>query len=183
MTPSTSTARVLILVGSLRSGSLNRQLAQAAIAQAPGEIEPILFERLGELPHYNEDIDGESPDAAVQALRSTAASCAAALVVTPEYNGGLPGVLKNAIDWLSRPFGDGALKGKPVAVIGAAMGRYGGTWAHADARKAIAIAGAQVPDDIELSIPAKSLNGLAPEESAEVGESLRKIWSQLIKHC
>lgn len=182
MPQSLTTIRVLVLVGSLRSGSLNRQLAATAIAHAPAQIEPILFDRLGELPHYNEDIDVAPADAAAEALRIETASCDALLVVTPEYNGGLPGVLKNAIDWLSRPYGNSALKGKPAAVIGCALGRYGGAWAHADARKSLAIAGAQVPDDIELSIPAKGLNGSQPDESPEIVESLRGVWSQLIRH-
>lgn len=182
MTQDQSTVRVLILVGSLRSGSLNLQLAQAAIAHAPAHVEPHIFEGLGEVPHYNEDLDVDAPHAAVQALRAEAADSDALLVVTPEYNGGLPGVLKNAFDWLSRPYGKGALIGRPAAVIGAALGRYGGSWAHADARKTLAIAGAKVPDDIELSIPAKTFNGLHPQESTEVAESLQGVWSQLIRH-
>ena len=71
----------------------------------------------------------------------------AVLVVTPEYNGSVPGVLKNAIDWLSRPFGDGAIKGKPLAVVGAAHGRYGGVWAHDETRKSFGLAGARVVEE------------------------------------
>ena len=78
---------------------------------------------------------------AVTALRAAAADADAALVVTPEYNGSYPAVIKNAIDWLSRPFGDGALKGKPLAVIGGSFGQYGGVWAHDDTRKSFGIAG------------------------------------------
>ena len=182
MTPATSTVRTLILVGSLRSGSLNRALAQTAIDHVPAHVEPILFDRLGELPHYNEDLDTATGDPVVQALRAEADTSDALLVVTPEYNGGLPGVLKNAIDWLSRPYGNSALKGKPAAVIGSALGRYGGQWAHSDARKSLAIAGAQVPWDVELSIPAKDLNGLPPGESTEVVEALRGVWARLIEH-
>jgi NAD(P)H-dependent FMN reductase len=177
-----STIRVLVLIGSLRSGSLNRQLAHTAIASAPEHVEATLFDQLGELPHYNEDIDTATPPEAVQALRTAAADSAALLVVTPEYNGGLPGVIKNAFDWLSRPYGESALIGKPAAVIGTALGRYGAAWAHADARKTLAIAGAQVPDDIELSIPAKNFNGLHPQESEDVVASLRETWAQLIRH-
>ena len=76
------------------------------------------------------------------ALRAAAAEADAALVVTPEYNGSIPAVIKNAIDWLSRPFGDGALKGKPLAVIGGSFGQYGGVWAHDETRKSFGIAGA-----------------------------------------
>ncbi|WP_024441281.1 NAD(P)H-dependent oxidoreductase [Mycobacterium sp. UM_WGJ] len=182
MSQSLPSARILVLVGSLRSGSLNRQLAATAINLAPTQIEPVLFDRLGEVPHYNEDLDVAPADEAVEALRAEAAHSDALLVVTPEYNGGLPGVLKNAFDWLSRPYGEAALLGKPAAVIGTALGRYGAAWAHADARKTLAIAGAKVPDDIELSIPAKNFNGLHPQDSEEVVESLRGVWSQLIRH-
>lgn len=182
MTHDQSTVRVLVLVGSLRSGSLNRQLAQTAITTAPEHVEPTMFDHLGELPHYNEDIDTATPHDAVNALRTAAANSDALLVVTPEYNGGLPGAVKNAFDWLSRPYGQSALTGKPAAVIGTALGRYGAAWAHADARKTLAIAGAQVPDDIELSIPAKNFNGLHPQESDDIVASLREVWAQLIRH-
>lgn len=183
MPRSSTTVRVLVLVGSLRSGSLNRQLADTAMAHAPEQIETVLFERLGDLPHYNEDLDSAPGHEAVDPLRAEAGRCDAFLVVTPEYNGGLPGVLKNAIDWLSRPYGNSALKGKPAAVIGCSLGRYGGAWAHADARKTLAIAGAQAPDDIELSLSAKSFRAADPGESAEVIEALRDIWAQLLRHC
>ena len=87
------------------------------------------------------------------ALRAAAADADAALVVTPEYNGSIPAVLKNAIDWLSRPWGNGALKDKPLAVIGAALGQYGGVWAHDETRKSFGIAGPRVVESIELSLP------------------------------
>src|SRR6187200_325033 len=116
-----SDIKVLVLLGSLRAASINRQLAELAIESAPDGASLQLFDRLGELPFYNEDIDNDDVAEPVKALREAAAD--AALVVTPEYNGSIPAVLKNAIDWLSRPFGNGALKGKPVAVVGAAHGR------------------------------------------------------------
>lgn len=123
---------VLVLVGSLRAASVNRQLAELAIESAPEGVTFEWFDRLGELPHYNEDIDNDDVPDVVVALRETAARADAALVVTPEYNGSIPGVLKNAIDWLSRPYGEGALKGKPLAVVGASLGQYGGVGARRD---------------------------------------------------
>ncbi len=102
------------------------------------------------------------------ALRAAAAEADAALVVTPEYNGSIPGVLKNAIDWLSRPFGNGALKGKPLAVIGAAPGQYGGVWAHDETRKSFGIAGPRVVEDLKLSVPPTAFDGKHPRENAEV---------------
>ncbi len=99
--------------------------------------------------------------ASVTALRAAAAEADATLVVTPEYNGSIPAVIKNAIDWLSRPFGDGALKDKPLAVIGGSYGQYGGVWAHDETRKSFGIAGPRVVESIKLSVPFGSLNGQA----------------------
>jgi NAD(P)H-dependent FMN reductase len=89
-------------------------------------------------------------------------------------------VLKNAIDWLSRPFGDSALKGKPLAVVGAALGQYGGVWAHDETRKSFGIAGPRVVEDLKLSIPAKSLDGRHPRENSEVAANLRDIVGKLV---
>src|ERR1700722_17734038 len=124
-----SDIKVLVLLGSLRAQSINRQLAELAVETAPEGVSLELFDRLGGLPFYNEDVDnGDVPEPGA-ARRAVAADADATLVVTPEYNGSIPGVLKNAIDWLSRPFGDSALKDKPLAVVGAAGGGVGGGWA------------------------------------------------------
>ncbi len=106
---------------------------------------------------YNEEIDNatneavEHAPAPVEALRAAAADADAVLVVTPEYNGSIPAVIKNAIDWLSRPFGNSAVKDKPLAVIGGSFGQYGGVWAHDETRKSFGIAGARVVDAVKLS--------------------------------
>ena len=170
---------VLALVGSLRAASINRQLAELAAETAPDGVTVTVFEGLGDLPFYNEDIDNETVPASVVALREAAGKADAALVFTPEYNGSIPGVLKNAIDWLSRPFGNSALKGKPTAVVGAAMGQYGGVWAHDETRKSFGIAGPRIVEDLKLSIPAKSLDGQHPRENAEVAANLRDIVGKL----
>lgn len=171
--------RVLVLVGSLRAASVNRQLAQLAVESAPDGVRLELFDRLGELPFYNEDIDTADVPEPVAALRSAAAGADAALVVTPEYNGSIPGVLKNAIDWLSRPFGDSALKDKPLAVVGAALGRYGGVWAHDETRKSFGIAGPRVVEDLKLSVQTTVFDGRHPRENAEVAATLRDIVGKL----
>ncbi len=176
--------KVLALVGSLRAASINRQIAELATEVAPDGVTVTIFEGLGDVPFYNEEIDdvmnAEAPALApVAALRAAAAEADAALVVTPEYNGSYPAVLKNAIDWLSRPFGDGALKGKPLAVIGGSFGQYGGVWAHDDTRKSFGIAGARVVDAITLSVPFKTLNGQHPREHAELSENLRDALGKL----
>lgn len=171
--------KVLVLVGSLRAASVNRQLAELAAEVAPESVTLVPFDRLGELPFYNEDIDNESVAQSVADLRAAAADADAALVVTPEYNGGTPGVLKNAIDWLSRPFGDGALKGKPAAVVGGSFGQYGGVWAHDEVRKSLGIAGPRIVEDLKLSVPFKTLDGKHPRENAEVAAQLGDIVAKL----
>jgi NAD(P)H-dependent FMN reductase len=171
--------KVLTLIGSLRAASVNRQLAELAAENAPDGVTVSVFDRLGDLPFYNEDIDNGQAPASVTALREAAAGADAALVVTPEYNGSIPGVLKNAIDWLSRPFGDSALKDKPLAVIGASMGQYGGVWAHDDTRKSFGIAGPRVVETIKLSVPIRSFDGKHPRENAEVVDNLRDVVGKL----
>jgi len=177
--------RILALVGSLRAASINRKIAELAAAVAPEGVTVTVFEGLAELPFYNEEIDPavdgdvQLAPAPVAALRAAAADADAALVVTPEYNGSIPAVIKNAIDWLSRPFGNGALKDKPLAVIGGSMGRYGGAWAHDETRKSFGIAGARVVETIKLSVPFQTLAGKAPAESAELSANVRDIVGKL----
>ncbi|MDM4142228.1 MULTISPECIES: NADPH-dependent FMN reductase [Mycobacterium] len=176
--------KILALVGSLRGASINRQIAELAAAVAADDVAVTIFEGLGELPFYNEEIDdamnaGAPRLAPVAALRAAATDADAALVVTPEYNGSYPAVIKNAIDWLSRPFGDGALKGKPLAVIGGSFGRYGGVWAHDDTRKSFGIAGARVAEAIKLSVPFTTLEGKAPAEDAELSANVRDVVGKL----
>jgi NAD(P)H-dependent FMN reductase len=176
--------KVLALVGSLRAASINRQIAELAGSVAPDDVTVTIFEGLNELPFYNEEIDeamtpGAPPLAPVVALRAAAADADAALVVTPEYNGSIPAVIKNAIDWLSRPFGDGALKGKPLAVVGGSFGQYGGVWAHDETRKSFGIAGARVIEAIKLSVPFKTLDGIAPAEHPELTANVRDVVGKL----
>ena len=171
--------KVLTLVGSLRAASVNRQLAELAAEAAPDGVTLTIYEGLGDLPFYNEDIDTDDAPAAVVALRAAAAQADATLVVTPEYNATIPGVLKNAIDWLSRPFGNGALKDKPLAVIGASFGQYGGVWAQDETRKSFGVAGPRVVESVKLSVPAKTLDGKHPRENAEVAAAVRDVVGKL----
>jgi len=176
---------ILALVGSLRAASMNRKIAELAATVAPDGVAVEVFEGLGGLPFYNEEIDPAVDNATEQvpgpvaALRAAAQRADAALVVTPEYNGSIPAVVKNAIDWLSRPFGHGALKGKPLAVIGGSMGRYGGVWAHDETRKSFGIAGARVIEAITLSVPFPTLEGKAPAEHAELAANVRDVVGKL----
>ena len=157
--------KVLALLGSLRAASVNRQIAELAAANAPDGVSVTLYDGLADIPFYNEELDGADAPAAAVKLRAAIAEADAILVVTPEYNGGIPAVVKNAIDWLSRPYGKSAVAGKPLAVIGAALGRYGGVWAHDETRKSFGIAGANVVDALSLSVPIASLDGKHPRET------------------
>jgi NAD(P)H-dependent FMN reductase len=175
-----SDIKVLALVGSLRAASVNRQIAELAAEVAPDGVTVTVFGGLGELPFYNEDIDNDANvPASVTALRAAAADADAALVVTPEYNGSIPGVLKNAIDWLSRPFRNSALKDKPLAVIGGSMGQYGGVWAQDETRKSFGVAGPRVVESIKLSVPFQSLDGKHPREHAELVSNVRDAVGKL----
>lgn len=155
--------RVLVLLGSLRRDSLNRRIAETLREEAPDGVTVEIAERLGDLPFYNEEIDGAAAPAAAVALREAVAGADRVLAVTPEYNGTMPAVLNNAIDWLSRPYGAGAIVGKPFAVIGATPTPYGGKWSHEDARRSAGIAGAHVVTDISVSESAVAGDILADE--------------------
>lgn len=173
---------VLTLVGSLRSGSTNAQLAEAAVATAPEGVVVSVFPGLENIPFYNEDIDveGQVPAAAAE-LRAAAADADALLLVSPEYNGTIPAVLKNAIDWLSRPYGAGAATDMPTAVIGTAFGQFGGVWAQDEARKSATIAGAKVLEDVKLSIPNSVVRFAEthPKDDSEVVEQLADVLGKL----
>lgn len=116
---------VLVLLGSLRADSDNLRLAQAAIAALPEGVHGRMAAGLESLPFYSEDLDGPAAPASVRELRATVAEADAILLVTPEYNGSIPAVVKNAIDWASRPYGKNSWAGKTVAVTGTSGGAVG----------------------------------------------------------
>ncbi len=143
---------VLGISGSLRRDSHNTRLLAAAgeLVEARGaEFE--IFDALKAIPPYDEDDDVGDGPAAVARLRAAIAGADALLFATPEYNSSIPGVLKNAIDWASRPAGAGALRNKPVSVIGASTGMFGAVWAQAELRKVLGAAGARVAE-AELAV-------------------------------
>jgi chromate reductase len=135
--------RILAVSGSLRESSFNTSLLRAAIEAAPDGVELELWEGLGELPLYDEDLEHDPPESA-QRLREAWAAADAILFSTPEYNGSVPGGLKNAIDWASRPRLEAVLRNKPVAVVGASTGQFGALWAQQDLKRILGIAGARV---------------------------------------
>lgn len=138
--------RLFAISGSLRRGSLNSALLRAAGGLVPPGVAVVHFDGLAGIPPYSEDLDVEPAPAAVAALRREIAAADGLLLATPEYNASIPGQLKNAIDWASRPFPDNALRGRPAAVIGASTGIFGAVWAQAELRKVLATAGADVLD-------------------------------------
>ncbi len=135
--------RILAVSGSLRESSFNTSLLRAAVEGAPDGVEVELWEGLGELPLYDEDLEHDPPES-VQRLREAWAAADAILFSTPEYNGSVPGGLKNAIDWASRPRLEAVLRNKPVAVVGASTGQFGALWAQQDLKRILGIAGARV---------------------------------------
>jgi chromate reductase len=140
---SSARVRVLGLSGSLRRESRNRQLIRAARSLLPAEAALVTFDGLGMIPAFNEDAETNPPGSVVeleQAIRSTDA----VLIATPEYNASLSGVLKNALDWMSRPYATNPLRFKPVAVVGASTGMFGAVWAQADTRRVLGAIGARV---------------------------------------
>jgi NAD(P)H-dependent FMN reductase len=143
--------RVFVLLGSLRADSYNRRIAERLQAEAPEGVTVEIATGLADLPFYNEEIDTEDVPAVVRDLRASVGGADRVLAVTPEYNGTMPAVLNNAIDWLSRPYGASALTRKPFAVVGATPTPYGGKWSHEDARRSATIAGADVVPDLVLS--------------------------------
>ena len=168
--------RILGLSGSLRRDSHNTNLLKAAGRLLPEGVELVVFDRLGEIPHFNEDYEA-SPPAAVLALKEAIEQADGLLVATPEYNHSLPGVLKNAIDWASRPIAETPLRGKPAAVIGASTSLFGAVWAQAEMRKVLGATGARVVDR-ELPV-AQAEDALGPDGLPVEPEALEALSATL----
>lgn len=138
--------RMLALSGSLRRESYNTSLLRAAAESAPSGVEVVLYDGIDRLPPYDQDADGAVRPAAVAELCAAVAAADGILIATPEYNGSIPGCLKNALDWVSRPLASNPVRNKPVAVIGASTGAFGAVWAQADLRRVLGLMGARVLD-------------------------------------
>jgi chromate reductase len=144
--------RILAISGSLRRGSHNRTLLRAARAELPAGVKLVEWDGLASLPAFNEDLE-RTPPPPVRAFLGVVAAADALLIATPEYNASVPGALKNALDWASRPFPGNVLTNTPVLVIGASTGLFGAVWAQAEVRKALRASGAIVLD-AELAVGA-----------------------------
>ncbi len=174
--------RVLGITGSLRSGSHNGRLLRAAAQLLPPDAEFVEFDGLKAIPPFDED-DELAPGDAVEAWRAELERADALLFATPEYNHSIPGALKNAVDWASRPSASAALRNKPAAVIGASTGMFGAVWAQAELRKSLAAAGARVIDR-ELPV-ADAENAFAAdgslaehEQTLALGEILAELLAE-----
>jgi chromate reductase len=175
--------RILALSGSLRADSYNTALARAAAELVPEGVEVELYDELGLLPPYDQDLDqpGSHPPEPVRGFRARIESADALLVVTPEYNGSLPGVLKNAIDWASARHRGSSFAGKTVAVAGATTGQYGAIWAQQDLRRVLGIAGARVIlDEFPISRAQDAFDEHGRLSSALHAERLRSHLAALV---
>jgi chromate reductase len=165
--------KVLGISGSLREGSHNTRLLRAAAGLLPPGAELEVYEGLGAVPPFDEDAE-HSPPPAVVALKRAISEADAVLVSTPEYNHSIPGVLKNALDWVSRPMAENPMRGKPALVVGASTGMFGAVWAQAETRKVLGALGARVLD-AELPV-AKAPDGLDdPALTERLAELLREL--------
>ena len=140
--------KILAISGSLRAGSHNTDLLQAAAAAAPDGVDIELYDELKEIPPYDadDDLPGDQP-LAVQRFKDALDSANAVLIATPEYNSSIPGVLKNALDWASRPLAESPVRNKPAAVLSSSTGMFGGVWAAAETRKVLGALGARTLEE------------------------------------
>jgi chromate reductase len=173
--------RVLGISGSLRRDSYNSALLRAAAERLPAGVELVEYERLREIPPYDADSEAEATPEVVRELRDAVRSADAVLIATPEYNHSLPGQLKNALDWVSRPAGESALMGKPAAAIGASTGIFGAVWAQAEARKVLGALGGRVVEG-ELPVPRaqEQFEDGRLELTAEQSQQLEEILAELV---
>jgi chromate reductase, NAD(P)H dehydrogenase (quinone) len=173
--------RVLGISGSLRRESHNSALLRAAAERLPAGAELVPYERLSEIPPYDEDIEVQGGPEPVRELRDAILAADAVLIATPEYNHSIPGQLKNALDWASRPPGQSALNGKPVAVVGASTGMFGAVWAQAELRKVLGAMGGRVLEaELPVAHAVEPRYGDKLELEPEQAERLEEILAELV---
>ena len=166
--------KILAISGSLRAGSHNTDLLQAAAAVAPDGIDIELYDGLKEIPPYDadDDVPGDQP-LPVQRFKEALAQADAVLVATPEYNSSIPGVLKNALDWASRPLAESPVRNKPAAVLTSSTSMFGGVWSAAETRKVLGALGARTLDET-VAVP-RADQRLANGVDAALLEELRAV--------
>ena len=166
--------KMLAISGSLRQGSHNRDLLRGAAAAAPDGVDIELYHGLKDIPPYDadDDIPGNHP-AAVDQFKAALREADAVLISTPEYNSSIPGVLKNALDWASRPLAESPVRNKPVAVMSSSTGMFGGVWAAEETRKVFGALGARTIEDT-VAVP-KADQRLANGVDAAMLNELRSV--------
>jgi chromate reductase len=173
--------RILGISGSLRRGSHNRRLLRAAGDALPPGVDLVEWEGLAGLPAFDEDLESTPPEP-VQEFLDAVEDADALLIATPEYNASLPGALKNALDWASRPFPDNVLRDKPSAVIGASTGLFGAVWAQAEVRKTLKASGAHV---LESELPVGMADGAFADDGGladpDLAARLHDVVSDLVR--
>jgi len=169
--------KILGISGSLRRGSYNTRLLEAVAELLPEGVELELFDGLKAVPPYDEDDDVEPAPDPVGRLRETIAGADAVLIATPEYNSSVPGQLKNALDWASRPLMTNSMRFKPVAVAGASTGAFGAVWAQGELRKVLAAMGARV---VEAEVAVGHAPTRFDEEGRLVDEDIREQLAEVL---
>jgi chromate reductase len=173
--------RVLGFSGSLRSDSYNSQLLRAAGELFDDDVEFVVYDDLKAIPPYDEDDDGSAAPAAVTHLRDALAGADAFLFATPEYNSSVPGHLKNAIDWASRPLKSNPLRNKPAAVVGASTGMFGAVWAQAELRKVLAATGARVVEgEVAVGHAQDRFDADGSLNDSDIEDELREVTRLLV---
>ena len=173
--------RILGIAGSLRRGSHNRRLVRAAAKQLPPGVELVEWDGLAGIPAFDEDLE-TTPPAVVQAFLDEIEAADAVLIATPEYNASVPGALKNALDWASRPFPDNVLKDKPMAVAGASTGLFGAVWAQAEVRKVLKASGAHVlEDELPVGLADDAFDDDEQLQEPELRERLAGLVGDLVR--
>jgi chromate reductase len=173
--------RVLAISGSLREASNNTALLRALREEAPAGVEVEMWNGLKEIPPYDGDDDVVPGPAAVEAFRSLVREADAVFFATPEYNSSIPGALKNALDWGSRPLATNAFRNKPVAVIASSAGAFGGVWAAAELRKVLGAMGARVADaELAVGHASEKLDEAGRVGDEDVRQGLREALDSLL---
>jgi chromate reductase, NAD(P)H dehydrogenase (quinone) len=170
--------RVLGISGSLRRDSYNSMLLRSAAELLPAGVELEEYDGLKAIPPYDADDDGIDAPAAVSELREAIAEADAVLFATPEYNTSVPGALKNALDWVSRPHATNPLRGKPAAVVGASTGMFGAVWAQAELRKVVQTIGARVLDH---ELPVSEADERFDADGRLDDDDLREVYGEILR--
>ncbi|MDX6555159.1 MAG: hypothetical protein QOD86_1354 [Miltoncostaeaceae bacterium] len=176
--------RVLGIAGSLRKDSNNARLLRAAAEAVAGDVELTIYDGLRDVPPYDEDDDVEPAPEAVARWRAAIEEADAILIATPEYNHSIPGQLKNALDWASRPFPESALRNKPAAVIGSSTGSFGAVWAQAELKKILGATGSRVvPAELAVAKAAERFDANGELIDERLRERLREVVLALVEEA